>query len=321
MSADASATIAMTPLAVTAAEQAAEDVCSFELRATDGTDLPEFTAGAYVSVLTPSGHVRKYSLCNDPAERDRYVIAVKREDAGRGGSASMCDALKAGDTLPVSAPRNDFPLVASPAGYTLIAGGIGITPILSMARHLKATGGRFKLYYLTRSRAHTAFHAELSQPQFRGIVTIHHDGGDPAKALDLWPVLEKPRGHVYCCGPRGLMEAVRDMTGHWSSAAVHFEAFQDQQQSKPDDKPFRVTLARSGRTLDVPAGTSILEVLRGAGLPVAFSCESGTCGSCKTRLVSGNVDHRDLVLTEQERPANIMVCVSRARTGDLVIDV
>ncbi len=315
------ADIPMTPLVVARAELAAQEIRLFELRVPDGGDLPEFTPGAHVSVRTPDGSVRKYSLCNDPAERDHYLIAVKREDGGRGGSISMFDRVQAGDTLPVSESRNDFPLVPSQAGYILIAGGIGITPILAMARHLKSTGGRFKLYYLTRSRETTAFHAELTASQFRGNVTIHHDGGDPANALDLWPVLEKPRGHVYCCGPRGLMEAVRDMTGHWSSAAVHFEAFQEPEKRKADDKPFKVTLKSTGAVIDVPAGTSILEALRGAGLAVPFSCESGTCGSCKTRLVSGDVDHRDLVLSEQERPGHIMVCVSRARAGDLVIDI
>lgn len=320
MSADAAETT-LTTVVVTRAELAAEDIRLFELCAPSGGDLPEFTAGAHISIKTPDGLERKYSLCNDPAERGSYVIAVKREAAGRGGSISMFDRVKAGDQLKITAPRNDFPLVPSPAGYTLIAGGIGITPILAMARHLKATGGRFKLYYLTRSRSVTPFHAELSAPQFRGIVTIHHDDGDPDKALDLWPILEKPRGHLYCCGPRGLMQAVRDMTGHWSSAAVHFEAFQEPEKSAVDDRPFKVTIKSTGASFDVPAGTSILEVLRSAGHNVAFSCESGTCGSCKTKLAAGDVDHRDLVLTDQEKPSHIMICVSRARTGDLVIDI
>ena len=313
--------IALSPLVVTRAEPAAEDIKLFELRHPEGAELPEFTAGAHITVEAPGGQLRKYSLANDPDERDRYEIAVKRDAGGRGGSIAMFDRLIAGDRIAASAPRNDFPLAPSPAGYTLIAGGIGITPILSMARHLKATGGRFKLYYLTRSRETTAFLAELSAPQYRGIATIHHDGGNPDEAFDLWPVLEKPRGHVYCCGPRGLMMAVRDMTGHWSSSAVHFEAFQELERNAVDDRPFRVTLKSSGATVDVPADTSILEALRAARLAVPSSCESGTCGSCKTRLVSGDVDHRDLVLTEQERPAHIMVCVSRARTGDLVIDL
>lgn len=311
----------MTELKVVRAEAAAADIVLVELRRADGGELPEFTAGAHVSVRTPAGQVRKYSLSNDPAERDRYVIAVKREAAGRGGSASMADDVKAGMTLAVSAPQNDFPLVASPAGYTLIAGGIGITPILAMARHLKATGGRFKLYYLTRSPETTAFREELSGPQFKGLVTIHHDGGDPANALDLWPILEKPRGHVYCCGPRPLMDAVRDMTGHWSNTAVHFEAFQEAAKVTADDRAFRVRLKGRDTVIDVPVGTTILDALRNAGLDVPFSCESGTCGSCKTKLVAGDVDHRDLVLADYEKGSHIMVCVSRARAGDIEIEL
>ena len=314
------ADLPLTPLTVRRAEPAAQDIQLFELARADGGDLPEFTPGAHVSVAVPNGEARKYSLCNDPDERDHYAIAVKREAGGRGGSVSLIDGVKAGDTLLVSEPRNDFELKPSPAGYTLVAGGIGITPILSMARHLKATGAaKFKLYYLTRSKATTAFYAELSGPKYRGLVTIHHDGGDPDQALDLWPVLEKPRGHVYCCGPRALMLAVRDMTGHWSSAAVHFEAFQEVARSTAEDRPFAVRL--KGRSIDVPVGTTILEALRAAGERVPSSCESGTCGSCKTRLVAGDVDHRDLVLSEAERPGHIMVCVSRARTGDLEIEL
>jgi phthalate 4,5-dioxygenase reductase subunit len=265
--------------------------------------------------------VRNYSLCNDPMERERYVIAVLREAAGRGGSASLVEHAQNGDEVLVSPPRNDFPLLNSPAGYTFIAGGIGITPIMSMIRHLKSNGGgRFKLYYCTRSPEVTAFLDELTAPEFRGQTVIHHDNGDPSRALDLWPVLEQPRGQVYCCGPRGLMEAVRDMTGHWSPSAVHFEAFTEPQASTADDRPFRVRLARSGATVDVPIGITILDAVRAAGFEAASSCESGTCGTCRTRLLSGEADHRDLVLAESERADNIMICVSRARSEELTID-
>jgi phthalate 4,5-dioxygenase reductase subunit len=157
----------------------------------------------------------------------------------------------------------------------------------------------------------------------RGRVTIHHDEGDPARAYDLWPVLEQPKGaHVYCCGPRGLMEAVRDMTGHWPSSAVHFEDFGiGGAQATADSRPFTVRLARSGRELTVPATASLLDTLRGHGVRVASSCESGTCGSCRTGLLDGEADHRDLVLAEHERHCNIMVCVSRARSNMLVLDL
>jgi phthalate 4,5-dioxygenase reductase subunit len=311
----------MTPLRIGNIEPAAEGIVLFEMRNGDGSDLPAFTCGAHVSVRTPSGLIRKYSLCNDPAERDRYVIGVRREADGR-GSASLIDDAKVGHELLVSMPRNDFKLVKSPAGYIFIAGGIGITPIMSMIRHLKSTGGgRFKLYYLTRSPEVTAFRDELNGPEFRGQVVIHHDGGVPEKAFDLWPVLENPKGqHVYCCGPRALMETVRDMTGHWSSSAVHFEAFNEPPRATPDDRPFKVRLARSGDIIEVPVGTTILEALRGHGLEVPSSCESGTCDTCRTTLLGGEADHRDLILAEHEKADNILVCVSRARSDELVLD-
>ncbi|MBN9082017.1 MAG: phthalate 4,5-dioxygenase [Rhizobiales bacterium 62-17] len=309
-------------LRVTSAGQIAEGIFGFELRAPDGGELPPFTSGSHVIVRTPGGEERKYSLSNDPAEHDRYVIAVKREANGRGGSISMADQLREGDTISVSEPHNDFPLVPSSAGYVLIAGGIGITPVLSMARHLLSEGrGNFRLYYLTRDAGSTAFLEDLKAPEFTGKVIIHHDGGDPDKGYDLWPVLEKPKGHVYCCGPRGLMDAVRDMTGHWSSSAVHFEAFVDGSQPQPNDEPFTVRIVDTNEVLDVPVGTSILEALRQAGHEVPFSCQSGSCGSCRTKLVSGDVDHRDFVLTPDEYTTNIMVCVSRGRGGEVVIDL
>ncbi len=316
------AELQMIPLRVQHAAQIAEDVYLFEMKRPDGGELPEFTAGSHISIRAPNGLVRKYSICNDPGERDCYVIAAKREANGRGGSLSLIGETKIGDELLVSAPHNDFALVKSAAGYLFIAGGIGITPIMSMIRHLKTTGaGRFKLYYCTRSPEATAFREELSTPEFRGQVTIHHDQGDPARSLDLWPVVERPKGlHLYCCGPRPMMEAVRAMTGHWSSATVHFEAFAEPARRTAEDRPFAVRLARSGEVIEVPVGVTILEALRAKGHKVPSSCESGACGSCRTKLLGGEVDHRDLVLSEHERSDNIMVCVSRARSLELVID-
>jgi phthalate 4,5-dioxygenase reductase component len=297
------------------------DIRLFELRDRDGGELPEFLPGAHISVRAPNGLIRKYSLCNDPGERDRFVIAVLREPNGRGGSTSMVDDVKAGDEILVTAPRNDFPLVVSPAGYTFIAGGIGITPILSMMRYLKSNAGpKFRLYYCTRAKENTAFHDELSAPEFRGQVVMHHDGGDLGNVLDLWPVLENPKGHVYCCGPRRLMDSVRDMTGHWNASQVHFEAFSDAEVHKPTDRPFRVKLARAGAVVEVPADKTILETIRAAGHDAPSSCESGTCGTCKTKLLAGEADHRDLVLMESERGNNIMICVSRANSDEITID-
>ena len=310
-------------LRITQKYAAAADIEFFELKRADGGELMPFMPGAHISVRVPNGEVRKYSLCNDAEERDRYCIAVKREEGGRGGSISLIDEAKLGDEIMVSAPRNDFELVTAPQ-YVFIAGGIGITPILSMIRWIRSAGtAKFKLYYLTRSPEMTAFLDELKAPELRGMVTIHHDGGDPNKAFDLWPVVEKPGlAHLYCCGPRGLMEAVRDMTGHWSTAKVHFEDFTPPgAMNKPDDVPFTVRLAKTGTYYDVPVGKTILEVLRAHGHDISFSCESGSCGCCKTGLVSGEVDHRDLVLADHEKSNNIMVCVSRSTGGEIVIDL
>ncbi|SRR6266567_106239 len=310
-------------LVVTARSEIARDIVSFELRDPARADLPKFSAGAHIALRAPNGRERKYSLCNDPQERDRYVIAVKRENAGTGGSASLIDDAKPGARLEAIAPRNDFALPPRASDFLFIAGGIGITPIMAMVRHLKSVGtARFKLYYCTRSPEETAFLDELSAPEYRGHVVFHHDHGDPGRYLDPWPLLERPTGaHVYCCGPRSMLEAVRDMTGHWSSGKVHFESFADAAAIRTSrDRPFRVRLARSGFVVDVGADQSILEALRAAGLTVPSSCESGTCGTCRTRLVAGVADHRDLVLSDAERESDVMVCVSRAVSDELTID-
>jgi phthalate 4,5-dioxygenase reductase subunit len=310
----------MTALRIARAEAIAEGIHRFELRHPEGRPLAPFTAGSHVQVTSPGGLARKYSLCNDPAETERYVIAVKRDPDGHGGSVDLVDRAGVGDLLTVSEPRNAFELDERAPGHLLIAGGIGITPIVSMAWRLASLGARFRLLYCTRTTAHTAFRDELAT--FGSRVTIHHDGGDPARALDLWPFFEKPtREHVYACGPRPMLEAVRDMTGHWPRAAIHFESFLDATASAlPEDRTFTVVLAKSGDRIEVPAGVSILEAMRSRGHEAASSCESGTCGTCRTGLLAGEADHRDLVLAEHEKAANIMICVSRALTPEIVID-
>jgi phthalate 4,5-dioxygenase reductase subunit len=312
----------MRSLLVARKEAAAEGITLFELRDPTGAALPEFTPGAHLSVRVPDGAMRNYSIASDPAERLHYVLAVKREEAGRGGSVGLVDRVQAGDRLEVSAPRNLFELVEAPR-YIFVAGGIGITPILSMVQAVRAAGRPFRLYYLTRSRAATAFAAELSAPPLAGHVTLHHDAGDPERGFDLWPVFETPdRAHIYCCGPRALMDAVRDMTGHWPVSAVHFEDFgSDLVRPRADDTVFTVVLARSGAELPVPVGTSIMEVVRAHGVRVPSSCESGTCGTCRTGLLEGEADHRDRVLMPAEQRSTIMICVSRAKSARLVVDL
>jgi phthalate 4,5-dioxygenase reductase subunit len=312
----------MLALKVVRSALIADEIRLFEMRRSDGGELPEFTAGSHITVRTPNGLLRKYSLCNAPAERDCYTFAVKREVDGRGGSRSLVDDARVGDELLVSTPRNNFGLVRSPGGYIFIAGGIGITPIMSMVQHLAVSGvHNFRLLYCTRTPAATPFREELSAPELRGRVKIHCDEGDPERMLDLWPVLEQPKGqHIYCCGPRSMMQAVRDMTGHWFASAVHFEAFTEPHRNAAEERVFTVRLARSGEAIDVAPGTTILEALRASGHVVPSSCESGTCGTCRTRLLGGDADHRDLVLTDDEKANNIMICVSRARSSELIID-
>jgi phthalate 4,5-dioxygenase reductase subunit len=309
-------------LRVTRNDTIADGINLFEFRDAGGSELPQFSAGAHITIHVPNGMLRKYSLCSDPAERDRYQVAVKREVNGRGGSCSLIDDVKAGDELAVVAPVNDFGLPRRAQDFLFIAGGIGVTPMVAMIRQVMAEGKRFRLYYCTRSPETTAFREELSAPQFKDMVTIHYDQGDPSRSLDLRPILaeRKNREHLYCCGPRPLMEAVRAMTDHWSPTAVHFEAFSEAETHKPDDKPFKVRLARSGTVLDVSTSMTILEVLREHGLEVPSSCETGTCGTCRTRLLAGEADHRDLVLAEHERKDTIMICVSRARGDEITID-
>jgi phthalate 4,5-dioxygenase reductase component len=314
----------LMPVLVAAREQIAQDIHLFELVPRDGRELPAFAPGAHIAVQAPKGEIRKYSLCNDPNERDRYALAIKREGSGRGGSMGLIDATAPGDQWLIAPPVNNFALAPRAPSYLFIAGGIGITPIMSMIRHLRAGAGkRFKLAYCTRSPEATAFREELGAPELRGQVSFHHDGGDPARALDLWPLLERPTGaHLYCCGPRGMMQAVRDMTGHWSASAVHFESFADAAATrKPDDVAFSVRLSRSGGVVEIPPDRSILETLRACGHALASSCESGSCGTCRTRLIDGEADHRDLVLSDAERAGHIMICVSRAHSSELVLDL
>ena len=313
-------------LRVEEARWAARDIRCFDLRAPDGQDLPAFTAGAHLCLHAPSGDLRHYSLSNDPQERHRYVIAVKREAQGRGGSRSLVDGVQAGDLLSVRPPENQFELDPRARSLLLVAGGIGLTPLMAMARHLLNEGTRaFRLIVLSRDAESTAFLDELRAAPLASRTLVHHDGGDPGRAFDLWPLLEKPGSlhgqHLYCCGPKGLMEAVRDMTGHWSSATVHFESFGADTAPRPDDTAFEIVLARSGQRLQVPAGRSALQVLREHGVQVSSSCESGTCGSCRTTLLDGQADHRDLVLLDEDKATQVMPCVSRALSGPLVLDL
>jgi phthalate 4,5-dioxygenase reductase subunit len=311
-------------LTVRQKSEIADGVFLFELRSSTGAELPPFTPGSHITVTAPSGQKRRYSLCNDPGEREHYLIAVKREASGRGGSLRFTEDIKEGDEITAEPPANEFEMSAfEPKSFIFIAGGIGITPIRSMIRHCIRHGKpNFKLYYFTRTPSAMAFREEFSAGELAGKVILHHDNGDPEQAYDLWPVLEEQRGaHLYCCGPRGLMDSVRDMTGHWPDSAVHFEDFVGASAPRADDKPFEVKLAKSGKRYEVAAAVSILDTLRQHGHALASSCESGTCGTCRTRFTEGEPDHRDLVLSDKEKKSEIMICVSRAKSPTLTLDI
>lgn len=311
----------MMDLVIRGKREIAEGIWEFELTAADGSGLPPFTAGGHLSLETPSKAMRHYSLSNICTERHRYVIAVKHEPDSRGGSRSMVEETEIGSTLKVDQPGNDFPLVDAPT-YVLIAGGIGITPILSMARQLSAEGKPFQVIYCTRSAQQAAYLDVLHSDEITGDVIIHHDGGDLDQVYDFWDHFERPsNAHIYCCGPKPLMEEVRGMTGHWPESAVHFEDFKPVEVVRADDVAFQVHLSQSGKTLTVPADRTILETVREAGVSAVSSCESGTCGTCKTRYSAGVVEHRDMVLMPEEKSSCIMICVSRAKEGDLTLDL
>ena len=311
------------PLRVTGKKPLTADITLFELQNPEGDDLPMFTPGAHIVVETPAGKRRSYSLCSAPEDTRTWQIAVKRDANGRGGSVSLVDGVQEGDLLMASPWSNLFELQMKATEFIFVAGGIGITPILSMIRYLRSQGREnFKLYYCTRDQVSTAFLDELHAEVMDGRVTVHHDQGDLNQALDLWPFFERPsNAHVYCCGPQGLMDSVRDMTGHWPSEHIHFESFGVSTDSAADNQPFEVLLQKTGERISVPAQQSILEALRACGHHVPSSCESGSCGCCRTTLIAGEADHRDMVLRPEEHASQIMVCVSRAKSNELVLDL
>lgn len=312
----------MIVLRVTEKREVAPGIFQFVLSAQDGLECPAFSAGGHLLVKTPSGEKRRYSLCNSPAEKNRYVIAVKHEVNGGGGSSSMVRDVEVGTVIEAEEPENYFPIVDNAKKTILIAGGIGITPILAMAHHLYCKKRSFEIVYCSRSPEATAFYDEIKAFPFGNVVRFHHDFGDPAKSLDFSFLSKPDEGcHVYCCGPRPMMQAVRDTLKNWSPGFVHFEDFGSSETTTDGDASFEVVLAKSNRRLVVPSGATILDALREAGVDVPSSCESGTCGTCRVRLLAGTADHRDFVLDEDEHDTDIMICVSRAQSSELTLDI
>ncbi len=306
--------------------QEAEDIRSFELVDPDGRLLPMFTAGAHLDVELPNGVARQYSISSDPRDVDRYVVAVLREPESRGGSVYMHDNVGEGDTLTVHAPRNNFPLSDKATHHILLAGGIGVTPMMAMARDLSARGESFEMHYCTRAPAKTAFMGEIAASDFADRIRYHHDNGDPADGLDIEGLLRDVRAgaHVYYCGPAGFMRACENATSHWPVGTVHFEFFSvDESVDRGASEAFQIKIHSTGQVFDVPADRTIVEVLRANGLDVDTMCEEGICGTCATVLIDGAPDHRDFVLDdeEKERGEFIMVCCSRAKSPMLTLDL
>ncbi|MGD3105096.1 PDR/VanB family oxidoreductase [Streptomyces sp. YGL11-2] len=336
------------PLRLRVAERtaAADGVVALRL---EGERLPGWEPGAHIDLVLPSGTVRQYSLCGEPADAVRadggaYTIATRLIEDGRGGSREVHETLHEGTTVAVRGPRNRFPLDECHA-YLFIAGGIGITPILPMVRHAEAEGIPWRLVYAGRSRASMPFLEELEKLAGTGQLTGAGGGRltvvaeDTAGRPDLAAALADapPHAAVYCCGPEPLMDAVAELLPHGPEGlSLHIERFAPRTgpgsgpgaadgpgEGGGEDVAFEVELRRTGRTVTVPADTSVLRALREQALPdLPYSCEQGFCGTCRQRVLAGEVDHRDELLTDAEREDSLLVCVSRSARGEgLVLDL
>jgi ferredoxin-NADP reductase len=300
----------------------ASGVLSVELVSPDGAELPPFEAGAHIDLHLPNGVVRSYSLSNSPAERRRYVVGILHDKGSRGGSRYVHQQLRVGDTLALSAPRNNFALDADAGHSVLIAGGIGITPISCMLHQLRATGKSAELLYCARARGEAAFaDALLSLPG----VSSHFDA-DVGAPPDLRAYLaDKPKdAHYYCCGPAPMLAAFEAICAELGLEHVHIERFAAAGPVEAVQvSGYEAVLARSNKVVNVPAGKSLLDALLEAGAKVDYSCREGICGSCETRVIEGIPEHRDGVLTKAERESGktMMVCVSGCKAQRLVLDL
>lgn len=307
-------------LRLTAVAYAAEGTNLYEFRHPDGAELPPFTAGAHVDVTLPNGLMRQYSLVNAEGERHRYVVAVKLDRTSRGGSRSMHEDTRVGATYPIGGPRNTFTLSEDAPHVVLIAGGIGVTPIWCMVQRLAALGRAWTLHYACRNRAEAAFLEGLEA--FGSNVRLHFDdkaGG----VLDVAAIVpDAPAGaHLYCCGPAPMLAAFEAATASLPPERVHVEYFTPREE-RATSGGFVIELAKSGVELEVPPGKTILQVIREAGIEVESCCEEGFCFTCETKVISGVPDHRDSVLSAEERAANnvMLICCSGALSDRLVLD-
>jgi vanillate O-demethylase ferredoxin subunit len=305
----------------------AEGIVSFELVSASGAPLPSFSAGSHIDVHVPGANlIRQYSLCNDPAENHRYQIAVLRDPESRGGSKALHENVRVGDALRISAPRNHFVLAHEAQSHVLVAGGIGITPLLCMAERLYVLGADFELHYCAKSAERAAFRQRIQASGYAQRVQFHFSAAQGRP--DLTPLVGAPGEgrHLYVCGPKAFMDAVlaSARAQGWAEECLHYEFFEgiSQAQATAGDS-FEVKLASSGRVVTVPSGQSVIEALERIGMSIPFSCSEGICGTCVTRVLEGTPDHRDMVLSPAEHARNdqFTPCCSRAKSARLVLDI
>ena len=300
---------------------AARDTNLYEFRCPDGAQLPDYEAGAHIDINLSEKLVRQYSLIGNGNEPSSYIVGVKLDPASRGGSTFIHDGLKVGQLLKISPPRNNFPLNLNANHTVFIAGGIGITPIFCMLQSLQKLGKSWELHYSTRSRIDAPFLEELKK---MGSVSFHFDQESPGKFLDLNSIVTSAPcdSHFYCCGPLPMLAAYESATVSLPPDRVHVEYFTSK-HGRSTEGGYSVEITSSGKIFEIPRGKTILSILRDEGFVVPSSCEQGVCGACETRLISGEADHRDAILTQSERDANesIMICCSGSKSERLVLDL
>ncbi|GLY69086.1 PDR/VanB family oxidoreductase [Amycolatopsis taiwanensis] len=299
----------------------ADGVLSLELGSLAGDPLPPWDPGAHVDLVLPTGIERQYSLCGPVGDRSRYRVGIRRERRSRGGSEYVHAFLRPGQRLVIKGPRNNFRFRHADS-YLFIAGGIGITPLLPMVRRAESRGVDWKLLYGGHTEASMPFRHELSKYGER----VRCYPSDKVGRIPLPEVLAefRPGQEVYACGPESLISDLQDATAHWPADTVHFERFKARARaSTAEDMPFEVVCAASNKTVSVPAGRSIMTAIEEAGIATPSSCRSGICGSCETAVLDGVPEHRDEILCEADRAAGdrMFICVSRARTPQLVLDL
>jgi tetrachlorobenzoquinone reductase len=304
-----------------------QDIMSYELGPNrPEQSLPPFTAGAHIDLHLPNGMVRSYSLSNSQADRDRYVVTVARDAASRGGSIFMHEKLGVGDTFPISTPRNNFALDESAQSTLLIGGGIGVTPLWCMAQRLTDLGRPWSMIYCARTRQHAALLEPLRKlAEKAGVsVRLHFDAEQGGRVLDIAGAVAEaaPDTHIYCCGPKPMLEGFEKAAASRPPQQIHVEYF-SAKQAPAITGGFTVVLQRSSKEVFVAPGKSILDAVLALGIDVPYSCTEGTCGECETRVTAGIPDHRDSCLTRAQQALNtkMMICVSGSKSEKLVLDL